>query len=271
MRYLKHIVGVIALGMVLLSFSSCGEYLRVQRSTNTSLKYSYAKKYYNQGKYSRVVDLLQQVVPEYDGTAEGGQAIYMLADAYYHTGDAEAASDFFKRFYHNYPSDPRAEEAMYKSAIALFEGIPDPRLDQSLTYLAMQEMQAYLDKYPQSDKRNDMRQKMFDLQDHLAEKELLAAKLYYDLGMYMGNNFESSIIIANNALKDYPYTKHKEEFLILILRASFNEAENSIEAKMPMRYRATIDRYYDYKNAFPQGKYTNEAQKIFEACQKRVQ
>lgn len=271
MRYTRYITTILAFLLSLAVFSSCGEYLRVQRSSNSSLKYSYAKKYYNAGKYSRVVELLQQIVPEYDGTSEGGQAIFMLADAYYHTGEAEAASSFFKRFYNSYPTDPRAEEAMYKSAMALFENLPDPRLDQTLTYLAMQEFQAYLDKYPNNEKKDQMRQRMFDLQDHLAKKELLSAQLYYDLGMYMGNNYESAIISAGNALKDYPYTKYKEEFLFLILKASFEEAENSVAEKMPLRYRATIDRYFDYKNEFPEGKYINQANKMYDTCRKKVQ
>lgn len=59
-------------------------------------------------------------------------------------------------------------------------------------------------------------------------KDYLAAKLYYDLGSYTGNstysttgnNYLSCIVTAQNALKDYPYTKMREDLSILVLRAN---------------------------------------------------
>ena len=68
---------------------------------------------------------------------------------------------------------------------------------------------------------------LFELQDKLAYKEFLAAKLYYNLGLYLGNNYESCIITAQNALKDYPFTKHKEDLTFLILRAKAEMADLS--------------------------------------------
>ena len=69
---------------------------------------------------------------------------------------------------------------------------------------------------------------IFELQDKLVEKEYLSAKLYYDLGSYSGNasysstgnNYLAAIVTAQNVLKDYPYTKKREELSILILRAN---------------------------------------------------
>lgn len=103
---------------------------------------------------------------------------------------------------------------------------------------------------------------LFALQDKLAYKELLSARLYYNLGMYMGNNYRSAIITADNALKDYPYNKHREEFYILLLRAAYKEAINSVDSKLQSRYREVIDRYFVYVNEFPEGRYKKEAERI---------
>ncbi len=54
---------------------------------------------------------------------------------------------------------------------------------------------------------------MFELQEKLAYKELLAVRLYFNLGTYMGNNYLSCVITAQNALKNYPYSKYREEFM----------------------------------------------------------
>ena len=61
-----------------LLISSCGEMARIQKSNDTSLKYDYAKKYFNQKKWSKASELLVDVVPAYEGTSEGAQALYML-------------------------------------------------------------------------------------------------------------------------------------------------------------------------------------------------
>ena len=111
---------------------------------------------------------------------------------------------------------------------------------------------------------------VFALQDKLVLKEFMSAKLYYNLGNYMGNNYESCVITAQNALKDYPYTDYREDLSILILRAKYEMAVNSIEEKKIDRYRETIDEYYAFKNEFQESKYLREAEKIFNASTKVI-
>ena len=72
----------------LLLLSSCGEYYRVQKSTDLGERYSFAKKSYNEKKYGRVVSLLEDIVPQLVGTNEGPQSTYLLADAYLQIGRA---------------------------------------------------------------------------------------------------------------------------------------------------------------------------------------
>ena len=97
-----------------------------------------------------------------------------------------------------------------------------------------------------------------------------SAILYYNLGNYLGNNYESCVITAQNALKDYPYTDYREELSILVLRARHEMAIYSVEDKKMDRYRETIDEYYAFKNEFPESKYLKEAEKIFNESQKVI-
>ena len=97
-----------------------------------------------------------------------------------------------------------------------------------------------------------------------------SAILYYNLGNYLGNNYESCVITAQNALKDYPYTDYREELSILILRARHEMAIYSVEDKKMDRYRETVDEYYAFKNEFPESKYLKEAEKIFNESQKVI-
>ena len=97
-----------------------------------------------------------------------------------------------------------------------------------------------------------------------------SAILYYNLGNYLGNNYESCVITAQNALKDYPYTDYREDLSILILRAKYEMAINSIEEKKVDRYRETIDEYYAFKNEFPESKHLKEAERIFNESTKVI-
>ena len=101
------------------------------------------------------------------------------------------------------------------------------------------------------------------------EKELYNAQLYYNLGNYlMANHYESAAITAQNALKDYPYSKYKEELQFLILKAKYEEAVHSIEERRLERYRDVVDEYYTYLAEFPDGKYAKEAKNILLTAEK---
>lgn len=249
------------LALVLL-FASCGEYYKAQKALDVGERYSWAKKFYNEKRYSRVISLLEDVVPTLSPTSEGPQSTYLMADSYLKAGREQEAAQYFKTYYTSYPKGPMAEEARFRSGACLYAVSPEPRLEQSSTLAAIQELQLYLDNYPEGRYRKDAEQMLFDLQDKLAEKELLAAKLYYDLGLYLGNNYQSSVVVARNALKDFPYSKHREELLFMIFKAKAQEADLSILEKQQERVREALDNYYNYVNEYPRGQFIKEAERL---------
>ena len=194
----------------------------------------------------------------------------MLGMSYYNQKDYSTAAQTFITYTNTYPRGTFAELASYHAGKALYLDTPEARLDQSGTYTAIQQLQTFLEYYPASYKKQEAQDMIFALQDKLVLKEFMSAKLYYNLGNYMGNNYESCVITAQNALKDYPYTDYREDLSILILRAKYEMAINSIEEKKIDRYRETVDEYYAFKNEFPESKYLKEAEKIFNASTKVI-
>ena len=89
---------------------------------------------------------------------------------------------------------------------------------------------------------------------------------------YGGSNYEACIVTARNALLDYPYAspQRREDFSIMILRAKFKLAQQSVEAKRLDRYRDTIDEYYGFVNEYPESKYLKDAQRIFAQSERYV-
>ena len=147
-----------------------------------------------------------------------------------------------------------------------------PELDQSSTHAAIQELQLFLEYYPATTYRNEVQDMLFDMYDILVEKDYLSAKLYYDLGSFdlMRNNYQACIVTAQNALKEYPYTKLREDLSILMLRAKYKMALKSVEEKKVDRYRDAVDEYYAFKNEFPESKYLEEAEKYYQEALKEV-
>ena len=252
-----------------------GEFNRVIKSSDYDYRYEYAKQCFAEGKFGRAEILLQDLITLKKGTDEAEEALYMLAMSQYMNHDFESAAATFRKYFSSYPKGFYAEQAMFYVGQSRYESAPEPRLDQTPTIGAINAYQQFLDFYPNSQLRERAQDRLFELQDKLVMKELLSAQLYYNLGGYFGNinsnsesNYSSSIIVAQNALKTYPYSNHREEFSLLIMKSKFELAENSTEDKRMERYRDAEDECYGFLNEFPESKDKALAEKYIEKCKK---
>lgn len=264
---MKKNIFIVALLAAALGLTSCGEYNKLLKSTDYEYKYEAAKSYFAKGQYNRAATLLNELIAILKGTDKAEESLYMLGMCYYNEQDYQTAAQTFIEYYQVYPRGTYTELSRFHAGKALFLDTPEPRLDQSSTYKAIDELQMFMEYYPQSAKHQEAQQMIFELQDKLVMKEYLSAKLYYNLGNYMGNNYQSCVITAQNALKDYPYTNLREDLSILILRAKYELAVYSVEERKQERYREAVDEYYAFKNEFPESKYLKEAERIFSKSQ----
>lgn len=255
---------ILCLLLLSLIIASCGEYNKILKSTDYELKYTYAKKYFDQKKYGRSITLLEELVPIFKGTSNAEESLFLLAQSFFLDKDYMTATQYYTAYYTTYPRGEYVELARFNSAYGMYLDSPDVRLDQTSTYKAIQEFQNFLEIYPQSDKVQLAQDHMFELQEKLAQKEFMAAKLYFNLGDYMGNNYEACVVTSREALKNYPFSKFAEEYQILILRSRYELAIKSVDEKKPIRFRDVIDEYFNYLNMYPEGKYKSEAERNYQ-------
>lgn len=267
MTTIKSLVIVFLLAFML---TGCGEYQRVLKSNDPNVKFEYAKRAFDEKKYVQTATLLEDVVQILKGTEKSEEALYLLALANYENKDYQTASTYFSSYYSRYPRGKYTELARFYSGYGYYLDSPDTQLDQSGTIKAIQELQSFLDYFPRSERVSIAQNAIFELQDKLTLKELENAKLYYNLGTYLGNNYESAIIVARNAIKEYPYSKYKEELEMLILKSRYQIASLSVEEKKIERYRDVIDEYYSFINNFPDGPNRDEADNIFAIASRHV-
>lgn len=271
MRIMKKLT-LIATCVALLMTSCVNEYNQITKSGDYTLKYEYAKQCYAQGKYSRAVPLLQELVTMKKGSTEGEECLYMLAMAEFGMKDYETASEYFKKYFSSYPKGRYAENAKYYVGESLFQNAPEPRLDQSTTMTAIAAFQEYLDIFPDAHLKSQATSRLYALQDLLVEKEYKSACLYFDLGTYFGNctnggnNYEACIVTAQNALKDYPYSNRREEFASLVMKSKYELAKMSVESKQLERYQDAEDECYGFINEYPDSKERANAEKMIAKC-----
>lgn len=267
---MKHVSFACCLLLTALLFHSCGTFNKALQSSDHEYKYEVAKQLYAEGKYTKATALVQDVIAVMKGTDQGEESLFLLGMSAYRGGDYEASASFFRKYYQSYPRGTYAEDARFHVGMSLYYSTSEPKLDQSETVAAMTEMQNFIELYPSSSRRDEAQDVIFKLQDKLIEKEYLAAKMYYDMGDYFGNcsfggsNYAACIITAENALRDYPFASKREEFSMMILRAKYGLARQSVEQKREERLASAVDEYYGFMSEFPESKYGKEAKAIFE-------
>ncbi len=226
---------------------SCSGYQKLLKSTDYELKYKKAMEYYHKGDYTRSSTLLNELLGVFRGTDKAENITYTYANCLYGMKDYMNAGQLYRSFAKTYPASELNEDCQFMSAYCYYMMSPKVRLDQTDTKNAIEEFKLFINLFPNSE-----------------YKSYLAAKLYFDLGNYMGNNYKSAVIAAKNSLKEFPDTKYREELSFLILEAKYIQAVYSIDSKKEERLRETIDEYYSFINEFPKSKYNKKAVKIFE-------
>lgn len=248
--------------------SSCSEYQAIVKTGDREYMYRCALKYYNEGDFPRAASLFEAVMPNYTGTSKYDTILICYAKSLAECGDFVSAASYFQNYVKTFPSSDSCETCQFMSGYCYYMLSPKLQLDQTDSQTAINELSTFIDMYPDSPKVPLAERMLRRMQDKLAYKDYTNAKLYFDLGDYMGNNYNSAVVTAQNCLKKYPDTRHREELSFLILRAKFIQAENSILQKQSQRYRETIDEYYSFINEFPDSQFLKKAQSILKDSEK---
>ncbi len=263
----KHFLYIITLLLLLVS---CGSYEKLLKSTDNKAKLEGAKSYYEKGKYMQAITLFDMVAPYYKGTSQSEEILYLTAKSNFGAKDYFTAASLFETYTKTFAHGKYVEECAYMIGYCHYLESPDTRLDQTETLQAISALDEFLDTYPASQYAPDAQKYFNELNDKLAEKAYLSAKLYFNLGNYQGNNYLSAIVTATNAIKDYPESKHLEDLSFLILESKYKQAEYSIPSKKEERYRETIDEYYNFIDKYGEGKYRKDADKILNSSKDHV-
>jgi outer membrane protein assembly factor BamD len=249
--------------IILVFASSCGEYEKLLKSTDFDLKKAKAKEYFDAGQYIKSSELLSQILPRYRASAESEDLNWMNAMSYFGMKDYYSAGSYFKTFVDQFPFGTHAEEANFMAALCDYKVAPRPDLDQENTTNAIEGFKIFLTRFPNSNKVDEAKKLIKELEEKLVEKSYKSARLYYDMKQY-----KAAVTALNNSLKEYANTKYREEMMFLKLNSLFQYAERSQPAKQKERYQNTLDDYYSFMEEFPKSEYSKDVNNIFEKTNK---
>jgi len=241
-------------------FASCSSYQKLVKDGTPQEKLDAAKKYYKSKDYLRAQPLLEELLGLYYGRSEREEIQYLYAYSYYGNQEYLLAGYHFNNFVEIYSQSDKKEEALYMSALCKFKRSMPHELDQRPTKEAINDLQAFINKYPNSTYVSDCNDKIDILRQKILEKIYENAKLYYELGYY-----NSAIVACQNAIDDYPDIENRTELNYLVVDAAYRYAKNSIQKKQAERYQDTLNKIEAFKKEFgDKTMYANDIQKIKE-------
>src|SRR5690349_14979884 len=133
MRLLK----IFAPVFLLIVFSSCSKFSKVQKSKDPEYKFAKAEEYYAKKKYRNAQQLYEELFPVFKGNQKFEDLYYKWAYCYYNMKMYRDAENLFKGFLEVFPNSPRAEEVDYMRAYCFYMQSPKIELEQVNTIKAM--------------------------------------------------------------------------------------------------------------------------------------
>lgn len=265
----KHRLVILLLGVVALGLGSCkSRFEKLRASNNIQMKYLEAVKYYEAGKYSKASVLFTDLLTRYRASAEAEDLTYYTAYTSYRMKDYISARHHFKSFAQNYPNSPRAEECRFMSAYCYYIDSPRSNLDQENTRRAIDELQLFVNLYPESDRAEEAGGLIQNLRDKLEKKAFDNAKLYYNMGL--PDDYRAAVIAFENVLKQYPDTRYAEEIEYLIIKSQYKFADNSRIHRQEERFNEAIDYYQGFVDSYPESKYAKELDDLRRSADRKI-
>jgi outer membrane protein assembly factor BamD len=229
---------LISILFVLIAFSSCGEYQKALKSEDVEFKYEVATKEYDKGKYTKAIQLFEQLSPLYRGKPQAEKMFYMYAQSLFKTEQYYSAGYQFESFVSSYPKSEKVEECAYLGALSYSKLSPVYSLDQTDTYKAIEKLDNFISEYPSSPYVSDANVILKKLRDKLEKKAFEIAKQYNTI-----SDYKASLVVLDNFIADYPGSIYKEEALYYKLDSSYYLAINSVPQLMEQRLFSAKEAY----------------------------
>ncbi len=250
------------LGLVVFT-SSCSQYDKLLKSTDYEKMYTEAKRYYDKKDYGKASQLLDVLLVQFKGDPRFQEVYLMYAYSRYGMEEIVIASYHFNNFYQSFPNNPRAEEALYMHVYCEYLDSYPYYLDPSVSRRAMDEIQLFINLYPESEYVEECNNYLDVLRGRLRKKSLESALLYLKMEDYM-----AAQIALKNTIQDFPELENRDEVMSIIVECQYKLAIRSISTKKEERLKEVDDLYTEFVQNFgAKNKYHSKAKNYKEQAE----
>ncbi len=244
---------ILFLTSILIVFCACSEYQKIVKQDNYELKYEFANKLYEKGEFDRSIVLFEQVYQHSPKSTEGELSYFRLAKSYFETEDYNMSGYYFTSFIERFSRSKKTEEALFLNALSSVKNSPEYSLDQTDTEIAINNMQQFIDVYPNSSLIDSCNTIIDNLKFKLELKDFDVVKLYAKT-----QNYKAAVTAAEIFNEKYSFSKFKEEVSYLHVKNSILLSKNSIEAKKDERIEQSKERFLNFVEIYKNSVYLNE-------------
>ncbi|MGC4129293.1 MAG: outer membrane protein assembly factor BamD [Bergeyella sp.] len=240
---------------VLIALVSCKtEQQLAMQSADKDFILKVANEKFEKKKWQDALALYERLSNLVAGTDDAPNVVFNSAYANYYDKNYKLAGYQFKNFAVSFPQDARKEEAAYMSALCYYEGSQDYNLDQSSTELAINELQDFLNNYPNSERAKNIDELIDELSYKLEFKAYENARQYYKMADYRAAN-----VTFDNVLNDFPSTKLRPKIYDYIMKSRYELAMNSIFDLKRDRLESALSFTKQVENELPGTDYAKTA------------
>lgn len=257
---------ILSVFLGILFLGSCSDYQAALKTEDPAVKYELASKLYEEGKYSKAIRLFEQLAPSYRGKPQGEKLFYMFSQSYYNTKDYYLAAYQFDSFVSSYPRSEKAEECAFLGAKSYAKLSPVYSIDQTDTYKAIEKVQGFIDRYPNSNNTAEANEISKTLNGKIERKAYENALEYNRI-----SNYKSAIIAFDNFVADFPGTPYKEKALYYKLDSAYLLAINSVPSKMEERLNTAKTSYNNLIKFKPDTEYRKKADEMLAQIEVELQ
>ena len=245
---------MLVLGTVLMV--SCSNYQKVVKGNNYEEKHLEADRMFEKGSFTKSLTLYEQIYQRYPKTKKGRKSYYRMAEAYFAIENYYMGGYYYNQYTVRYPSNEKTDDASFMKAICSVKNSPAVTLDQDETQIALNDLQSFVQRYPESTLVDSCNRTMDRLRLKLETKRFNAVQLYDKMEKY-----RAAVASSKSFLTDYPRSDFIDEATRIQFVNSYELAKRSVLSKKKQRIENALELYTKYINYFKGKSYQNKMEK----------
>ncbi len=212
--------------VAVLLAASCAKKVLPPVSLEPAEKFEQANRLFEKKNFDEARRTFEEVKLKDDGQGYAPLAQLRIADSYVREEDPELAVDEYREFLRDYPTHKYASYAQYQIGMVYFNLIKGPERGYGAAVRAIEAFESLNSLYPRNPYRKDVKRRMEQAMEVIADHEFMVGDFYFRKGAYGG-----AIGRLGPLLEDFPDYGAGDEALyrLAVSHMALGEAEKARE------------------------------------------